>query len=216
MNEAGCIGAATVCGPDSGPLTQIWGRPVSPDGTPKPNAAGGTPWLRVGTTCLPDAVPGRPTISMAAIRRAFHDTAFATARVATQPEGNVTLVNLETFYRAEWGKAGFQPGEVDAIDPATMLGYRVEIRPTLLSYRYVFGDGASSGPTRSAGGVYPDGDVTHTYTRRGEVTTRVEVTFGGEFRLGGGSWMPIDDTVTVPMPGTRVTIREARAVLVNQ
>ncbi|WP_347352850.1 hypothetical protein [Intrasporangium sp.] len=197
-------------------MTQIWGRPVGPDGKAKPNAAGDTPWLRVGTTCLPDAVPGRPTLGMATIRAAFHDTAFARARVLIQPEGNVTLVNLATFFRVQWDQAGFQPGEVDAIDPARMLGYRVAIRPTLVGYRYVFGDGVSSAPTRSAGGVYPGGDVRHTYTRRGQVTARVEVTFGGEFRLGDGSWLPIDDTVTVAMPGTRVSVREARAVLVNQ
>jgi hypothetical protein len=170
----------------------------------------------VGTTCLPELVPGAspmPTIAM--IVEAFHETAWARATISTQPKGNTTLVNLRTFYRVDWSERGYEPGEVDPVDPATMFGYRVEIRPKLVGYAYHFGDGSSLGPTTSPGGVYPDGDVVHTYSRPGTYTSRVDVTFGAEFRINGGAWIRIPDTVTVPQPGTTVTVREARGVLVT-
>ena len=42
----------------------------------------------------------------------------------------MTLVGLKTFYRVNWSSQGYEPGEVEAIDPARMLGRRVEIRPS--------------------------------------------------------------------------------------
>jgi hypothetical protein len=150
------------------------------------------------------------------ILRAFHQTRWARGVVSTQPKGNTTLVNLKTFYEVGWSAKGFEPGEVDLVDPATMFGYRVEIRPKLVGYVYRFGDGSSEGPTTSPGGVYPDGDIVHTYRRPGTYTTRVDVTFGADFRINGGSWIAIPDTVTVPQPVTIVTVKEARGVLVNR
>jgi hypothetical protein len=50
------------------------------------------------------------------------------------------------------------------------------------------------------GGAYPAG---------------VNTTFGGEFRIDGGDWAPIPDTVTVPGPTTTVTVRTAQAELVS-
>jgi hypothetical protein len=162
-------------------------------------------------------VPGAakmPTVDM--IAEAFHHTAWAKASISTQPRGNTTLVNLKTFYRVSWSERGYEPDEVDAIDPVTMFGYNVEIRPRLVSFVYHFGDGASLGPTTSRGGVYPDGDVVHTYGRPGRYPSRVDVTFGAEFRINGGTWVSIPDTVTVTQPSTTVTVREAKSVLVNR
>jgi hypothetical protein len=161
-------------------------------------------------------VPGSepvPTLEM--IATAFHQTDWAKGAISTQPKGNTTLVNLKTFYKVNWAARGFEPGEIDLVDPATMFGYRVEIRPKLVSYVYRFGDGASEGPTTSPGGVYPDGDIVHTYRKPGTYTSRVDVTFGADFRINGGAWIAIPDTVTVPQPGTPITVKEARGVLVR-
>lgn len=46
----------------------------------------------------------------------------------------MTLLNLKTFHRVEWSNAGFEPGEIDAVDAATVYGYLVEIQPELVSY----------------------------------------------------------------------------------
>jgi len=186
-----------------------------PSGAERPSGSGTQ--VLVGSTCLPNLVPGVkrvPTIEM--ITRAFHETAWATAAVSTQPAGGTTLVNLKTFYRVSWSAAGFEPGEVDSVDPARMFGYRVQIRPKLVGFVYHFGDGATVGPTTSPGGVYPDGDVVHTYTKPGVYTSFVEVTSGAQFRVNGGPWIAIPDTVTVRQPGTTVTVKEAKAVLVQK
>jgi hypothetical protein len=170
-------------------------------------------WTVVGTTCHSDIAPGAgPRLTLAQITAAFMRTPWAKPAVRIQPEGEVTLLNLKTFYRVSWSKGGFEPGEVDV---KTLLGVRVHIRPKLVGLTYQFGDGTSEGPTTSTGGTWPDGDVTHTYTKRGEFDTRVVTTVGADVSLDGRAWFEIPQTVDVPGPVTRVTVKEARAVLVN-
>jgi hypothetical protein len=152
---------------------------------------------------------------MAMIQRAFHNTPWAKPVISTEPKGNVTLVGLDTFYKVNWSAQGFQPNEVEVIDPATMLGFQVEIRPRLDHFTYVFGDGQDFGPTTNEGGVYPSGGITHQYAKAGDYPARVDTTFGAEFRINGGAWAPIPDTVTVPGPATTVTVKTAKAELVN-
>jgi hypothetical protein len=206
--NASCMGALRACPPDTvGPLSMIWRRAVL-DGVVV------EPWTRVGVTCHTDVAPGaRPTISMADIRAQFMRTPWAKPTVSSQPVGNVTLVNLTTFYQVSWSRQGFEPGEVDT---SNLLGFAVRIRPKLVGFTYVFGDGARFGPTTSTGGVYPDGDVTHTYRARGEFPVRVDTVWGADFSIDGSTWAEIPDTVTVAGPGTTITVREARAVLVNE
>jgi hypothetical protein len=92
----------------------------------------------------------------------------------------------------------------------------LRIRPKLVGFTYVFGDGSTFGPTLSPGGVYPDGDVTHVYRSRGAFAVRVNTTFGADFSLDGSTWDEIPSTVTVPGPTTTVTVREAKGVLVTR
>jgi hypothetical protein len=168
-------------------------------------------------TCYPDAVAAaRPTVTLAMIRDAFNRTPWAKPEISTQPAGNVTLVGLDTFYKVNWSAEGYQPGEVDAIDPARMNGYRVDIRVKLVNFMWQFGDGQTFGPTTSEGGVYPSGNITHQYLKAGSYPASVTTTFGGEFRIDGGDWAPIPDTVSVPGPATTVTVRTAQAELVNR
>jgi len=210
--DAQCPRAITVCSDPAkgpGPLARIWQRTLE---TGKPPTA----WTQVGVTCWTDVAPGsRPTITMAMIERAFHTTPWAKPVITTEPKGNVTLVALDTFYKVNWSSDGFQPNEVEPIDPATMLGFEVDIRPRLDHFTYFFGDGQDFGPTSNEGGVYPSGGITHQYLKAGDYPARVDTTFGGEFRINGGAWAPIPDTVTVPGPPTNVTVKTARAELVN-
>ena len=152
---------------------------------------------------------------MAMIQDAFNHTPWAKPQISTQPKGDVTLVGLDTFYKVNWTAEGFQPGEVDAIDPARMNGYHVDVRVKLVNFMWQFGDGQSFGPTTSEGGVYPSGNITHQYLKGGAFPASVNTIFGGEFRIDGGDWAPIPDTVTVPGPATTVTVRTAQAELVN-
>ncbi len=207
-----CLGAVVSCsnpanGP--GPLTKIWRRIVPQDQPPGP-------WVLVGSTCWADAVPGiRPTMTLAMIQEAFNLTPWSKPQIDTQPAGNVTLVGLKTFYRVNWTTEGFQPNEIDAIEPARMNGYQVDIRVKLVTFMWSFGDGQTFGPTTSEGGVYPSGNITHAYLSGGSYPASVTTIFGGDFRINGGDWAPIPNTATVPGPATTVTVRTAEAQLVN-
>ena len=167
-------------------------------------------WTAWGLTCFPQELPGSNLPTLAMIRQAFRDIDFAKGSVSLQPVGNVTLVNLPTFFEASWPAAGVAPEEIDT---SALLGYRLEIQPVLQSLTYVYGDGSTSEPTQSLGGPHPTGDIRWTYRRAGQVDTRVDTTYGGRFRLEGGSWVTIPDTVTVEGTPVTLTVREAKARL---
>jgi len=208
--DSPCVGAVQACAGNTpqqgqGPQVRLYRRELDAKGAPL------TGWQLVGTTCFPELVPGRAVLGMGQILAAFHNTAWAKPTVHIQPEGNVTLVTLDTFFEVRWPAAGFQPGEIDT---TTLLGNQVRIRPTVQGYTYVFGDGTSSGPTFSSGGPYPDGDITHAYAKAGTYASRIDITYGGEFSVGGAAWVPIPDTVTVAGQVQPVTVKTARARLV--
>lgn len=193
----------------SGPAMRVWQREVQQDGTP----VTGANWVQVGFTCLPDEVPGAGNVlTMALIVQQFRNTAFAVPGVSTQPVGNATLVNLPTFYQVVWPATGFKPDDIDA---TTIIGHAVDIQPTLSEIVYDFGDGNTSGPTTSLGGTYPNGDVRHTYSSKATVNVAATITYGGRFRVNGGDWIVIPDTVTITGTPQPLDILEARARLVT-
>ncbi len=191
-----------------GPLVTLYRRQVDPVPVPSP-----APWDKVGTTCFPELVPGKATLGMAQILAAFHDTKFALPELVIQPKGNVTLVNLETFYQLSWPQTGYQPGEVDAVDPARMLGFRVDIRPSLKAVTYHFGDGTTLGPTTSTGGPYPTGDVVKTYRQAGTFDVYAQAAYTGQFRVGGGPWLDIPGNVTITGAPIPLQVKTATARL---
>lgn len=210
-----CASAAGYCAGNTpeqglGPSVRLFRRPVNAAGAPT------GPWVQYGVTCFPEDAPGpvRPRVTMAMVLAAFHDTDFARPTVGIEPRGNVTLVTLPTYFQTSWPRTGFQPGEVDRVDPARMAGFRVEIRPTVKRVTYDYGDGSTSGPTTSLGGPYPEGDVTKTYTRAGDFTVRVDVTYAGEFRVDGGPWIDIPGDVTIRGTPETLSVRTAHARLV--
>jgi hypothetical protein len=195
-----------------GPSVRLFRRAVNAAGAPT------GPWEQYGVTCFPEDAPGpaRPRVTTAMVVAAFHDTAFARPTVDVQPKGNVTLVTLPTYFQTTWPESGYQPGEVDEVDPARMAGFRVEIRPKVKSITYAYGDGTTSGATTSLGGPYPEGDVTKTYPKAGDFEVRVDVTYGGEFRVGGGQWIDIPGDVTIRGTPETLTVKPAHAVLVTR
>jgi hypothetical protein len=220
----------TACGADTrcegntpaqgqGPPLTVWEARIDKDGKPvddqdKPIAA--LEWRRLGVTCLPEMVPGaQPRLTMAQITAAFHDTDFAVASVNIQPEGNITLATLPTYFQVVWPLKGFQPNEVDAVDPARMSGFRVDIRPRLEAVVYVYGDGSSSKRTVSLGGPYPDGDIRHEYARGGDYQVRADVTYGGQYRVNGSQWIGIPGNLTIQGTPVTLTVMTAKARLVN-
>ena len=211
-SDAFCAGAYAEClgntpAEGQGPSVRVYRREVDETGAPVPPGE----WDLLGVTCLPELVPGDPAaLTMDDILRAFRDTDFAVPDLRIEPRGNVTLVTLPTYFELVWPDAGFAPGEVDSPDPATMLGFHVDIKPTFNHVVYHFGDGSTLGPTDSLGGPYPDGDVVHEYARSGEHDVSAEVEYGGEFRVNGGNWIDIPGTVTVSGAPQTLAVKTAR------
>lgn len=204
-----CGQALRACPPElEGNLRlKIWQRLLDPPDEP-------TRWSAIGVTCHSDIAPGAGVrLTMADLKAEFLRIPWAQPTITIEPKGEVTLVNLKTFYRVTWSEAGYEPGEARS---RTLVGVPVQLRPRLVGFTYDFGDGGTFGPTTSAGGRYPDGDVVHTYAEPGTFTARVVTTFAAEFSLDGGStWDEIPTTVDVPGPPTTITVREMKAVLVR-
>ena len=177
---------------------------------------GGTPiagasWQRIGFTCLAGSVPGANNVlTMQMILEQFHKTAFAKPVAAIQPVGLKTLVNLPTYYELTWPTLGFEPGEPDS---TTLVGRRVEIEPTFVSATYLFGDGEATGPVKSLGGPHPTGDIVHTYRTKMVAPVQINATYSGRFRVDGGAWISIPDTVTIEGTPSNLTVSEAKARL---
>ncbi|MFC7487215.1 hypothetical protein ACOCJ7_00240 [Knoellia sp. CPCC 206453] len=205
--NAGCGTAAAAC--TNGQFQAVvLRRLVNPDGTPVTQPEG--QWAEWGVTCFPDMLPGSNLPTMAQIMQAFRDVNFTKGDLKIQPVGNVTLVNLPTYFEATWPEAGVGPDEIDA---TPLLGYRLEIQAEARSLTYVYGDGNSSEPTTSLGGPHPNGDIRWTYTKPGVMPTRLDTTYGGRFRLNGGQWIAIPGTVDVQGTPVNLTVREAKARL---
>ena len=149
---------------------------------------------------------------MAMIRDAFHDTDFAVPSLNIQPEGDLTLVNLPTYFEVRFPEDGFGPEEVDTPDPARLLGYRIEVRPLLKSVTYHLGE-RTVGPTTSLGGPHPTGDIRATYTRPGAHEVRADIVYTGQFRVGGSEWFDIPGEVDLVGTPVTLTVREATARL---
>lgn len=191
-----------------GPALRVFRREVNRHGVPVTKA-----WTPIGVTCLPQYVPGgRASLSLAVIEKAFHETEFAVPVVNVQPEGDVTLVNLPTYFEVRFPEAGFGPDEVDRPDPGRLLGYAIEVRPRPKEVTYHLGE-RTLGPTRDLGGPYPSGTVVHSYARPGEHRVRVDVVYTGQFRVGGSGWIDIPGEVIVRGTPTTLTVREARSRL---
>ena len=211
-----CARAVVLCAGNSedeglGPAVAVFRREVDDNGQPLTTAAG--EWLQVGITCLPELVPGDGAgLTMAMIREAFHDTDFSVPTVNIQPEGDVTLVNLPTYFEVKFPETGFGPEEVDTPDPSRLLGYRIEVRPLLRSVTYHLGE-QTVGPTTSLGGPHPTGDIRATYRQPGVHEVSADIVYTGQFRVGGSEWFDIPGEVDVAGTPVTLTVREARARL---
>lgn len=205
-----CTLAMSACG-DNAILLYVWARRVGSE----------EPWQFKGQTCkasdLPAGTVMPPAIpTLAQIQNAFRQLPFSKPSVGIEPEGNKTLVNLPTYFRAEWpGDAGLQPGEVST--PVQLLTWSVEFRIAARSYDFHYGDGSSSGPTSDPGGVYPDGAIRHTYTEpTAGARVSVDAQLTAQYRANGGPWQDIDSVADLQdEPVTTLQVREAHARLVT-
>ena len=168
-----------------------------------------------GTQSAPAAAPPPPPVpTLAQIQQAFKRLPFSKPTVRIEPRGNVTLVNLPTYYEATWpDDTGLQPGEIS--QPVQLLSWSVEFKISSRSYTFRYGDGTSSGKVEDAGGGYPDGAIKHTYGKPIEAAkVTVDSQLTGQFRVNGGTWIDIDTIADLQdEPVTTLAVKESKARL---
>lgn len=205
-----CSLAIARCGPVNGQAVNqlyVWRRIV-----------GTSQWFFVRTTCgtanLPNTVAAPPpTPTLGQIRQAFLELPFGKPSVNIQPEGDVTLVNLPTYFEAQWPDGQLGPSSVSK--PVQLLSWSVEFRINPASYNFAFGDGSESGWTDDPGGPYPEGLVRHTYEDpHPGAPVKVDAALTGAYRVNGGSWVDLDGVADLEdEPVTTLRVREAKARL---
>lgn len=178
----------------------------------------GKGWVRVGDTCgtsdVPPGTPAPPPVpTFGQIQTAFRALPFAQPAVNIQPEGDVTLVNLPTYFEAQWPASGLAPGEVS--EKVQLLSWSVEFKIAPGTYNYDFGDGTRSGATKDLGGPHPKGNIRHTYQQPNPAAqVKVDGQLTGWFRVNGGAWEPIDTVAELQNePVVTLQVREAKARL---
>lgn len=175
-------------------------------------------WIPNGTTCGDRPIPGVPAPppipSVAQIEQAFMALPFAQPKVNIQPEGDVTLVNLATFFEAQWPVGNLGPGDISK--KVQLLSWSIEFRIDPARYNYDFGDGEFSGPTTDLGGPYPEGKIRHTYKQpKAAAAVKVDAELTGSYRVNGGAnWIPLGGVADLQdEPVVTLQVREAKARL---
>ena len=168
------------------------------------------PWTYLGAECVtfdpanpPPGVTGGPAplpqVTWQVVLREVQRIGLPSLEVQVQPEGK-TLVNFATNFYAT-------PEAFER--QVTLLGQGVDVRAEPTRFDWTFGDGATD-QTDGPGGAYPDLEVTHRYADADvTVSPSVDVTYAAQFRVGGGEWQQIPQTVTIS--GTPVTLRVVEA-----
>ncbi len=125
--------------------------------------------------------------------------------VRLQP-GTSTLVNIPTIFFTE-------PEEFRR--SITLLGFDVDLIAVPVRYRWLHGDGTSSTTTKP-GKPYPSTEVTYRYRQPAEaVSPRVDVTYRVQYRVDGGAWNTINQTLLASGPTASLEVREAAPVLTH-
>ncbi|AWB92632.1 hypothetical protein [Aeromicrobium chenweiae] len=153
----------------------------------------------------PDA-PDRRQLTPGDVLRAAREIGLPSLQVRIQP-GEKTLVNVETIFYAE--PQAFSR----SID---LLGYDVDLVAEPASYRWIHGDGTTRS-TSTPGRPYPAMDVTHRYRAPSDhVRARVDVTYRVRYRVDGGAWQTIGQTLVASGPAAELEVKEAAPVLTKQ
>lgn len=124
--------------------------------------------------------------------------------VQTRPQPEA-LINIDTMLYAK----------ADTFErTVNLLGRDVTIRAVPSRFVWHHGDGTTQ-TTRSPGKPNANSEVSHVYRKPAEgLGLSVDTTWAIQYRVGGGTWQELDETLTISGPVTRLTTREARPYLV--
>ncbi|AXT85391.1 hypothetical protein C6I20_09465 [Aeromicrobium sp. A1-2] len=137
------------------------------------------------------------------IVRAVREIGLPSLAVRIQP-GDETLVNIPTIFYT-------LPQEFAR--NINLLGFNIDLTADPVSYRWVHGDGTTSTTSRP-GAPYPALDVTHRYRVPAKaVRPRVDVTYRVHYRVDGGGWQTVGQTLEASGPAAALDVDEAAPVL---
>jgi hypothetical protein len=158
----------------------------------------GGPWLLSDTGCgNTSTVAERPVLTPGMILTAVRTIGLPDSTVEVPPK---TLVNYETTVYTT---------PADFARTVTLLGYTVDVRAHPSSFAWHFGDGETR-TTSTPGAPYPSELVTHTWQDAHRTFhPRVDTTYTVSYRVDGGPWLDLGDTVSVTGPETTVRVKEA-------
>lgn len=154
----------------------------------------------IGVVCLnaEEAMraEGQPVPTTEMVLREFKRLSWPTAELMISPPNGRTLVNLPTIFSTGLG-TGSQTQTV------TLLGQQVTIEATPTTYTWHAGDGTSWVTAHPGTPYSPGAEVaalnTHVYLDGSAfVAPSVDVTYAGRYRVGGGQWISIPETLTLP------------------
>lgn len=158
-----------------------------------------------GTTATDAQPASSPQVTEGDIRRAVSEIPMPSLQIQVQP-GERTLVNVPTIFHTD-------PRTLR--ESVTLLGFDIDVEATPTRYTWHPGDGTSKSTTKP-GRPYPAKDVTHTYRRvADEVRPRVDTTYSVRYRVDGGAWTPLGQTLTAQGAPTSLEVEEAAPVLVT-
>lgn len=181
-----------------------------PGEPPKLNKWGGTPCTTDpdGTTqCFGQpAIPPPSTpaeLSPGDILTAVKKIGMPSLAINIQPGGE-TLVNLETIFYARP-----QPFR-RSVD---LLGFDIDLIATPARYTWRHGDGTSHATSRP-GRPYPSKEVVYRYAKSAKnLHPSVDVTYAVRYRVDGGAWQNLSQTLQASGPNGDLDVKEATPVL---
>lgn len=136
------------------------------------------------------------------INTAVRQLIFPGFAVETQP-AQETLINFDTILFTE-------PRNYSR--SINLLGYQISLRAEPIRFKWVHGDGTTQ-LSNSPGKSYPNQNVTHRFAKSGTMNLRVDTIYSVRYRIGNGGWQTLNSTISAPGPVTRITVREATALL---
>lgn len=109
------------------------------------------------------------------------------------------------------------------IVPGELLGQSADVRFTPIGWQWRYGDGTAAtlstkGTTWAAQGLreFDATPTSHIYRQAGSYTIRLNIVYRAEYRIAGGTFIPIAGTLTLPANDLHITATGAKTVLVDR